>query len=85
MTTTIALAKKVIATEQYLVIEMEDGVFQVEWSACSSRLAVATTEQRNCLRLSPSGYGINWPLIDEDLAIVPLLAQAVKESQHPVE
>jgi hypothetical protein len=28
------------------------------------------------MEVSPSGYGLHWPLIDEDLAITPLLKKA---------
>jgi hypothetical protein len=39
-------------------------------------LAKATLEQRRHLEISPSGYGIHWPEVDEDLAIAPLIQQA---------
>jgi hypothetical protein len=32
--------------------------------------------ERSRAELSPSGYGINWPLLDEDLAVGPLLQAA---------
>jgi hypothetical protein len=35
----------------------------------SNRLFNATLEQRNKFEFSPSGYGIHWELIDEDLSI----------------
>src|SRR5882724_1503768 len=37
------------------------------------RLTRASSIQRAYAELSPSGYGIHWPLIDEDLAVAPLL------------
>ena len=39
----------------------------------SKRLARATQAQRENFELSPSGYGIHWPEIDEDLSIDGLL------------
>ena len=39
----------------------------------SSRLATASEEERNIFEISPSGYGIHWPLLDEDIAIDGLL------------
>ena len=39
----------------------------------SKRLARATQPQRDNFELSPSGYGIHWPEIDEDLSIDGLL------------
>jgi hypothetical protein len=39
----------------------------------SKRLARATQAQREKFEFSPSGYGIHWPEIDEDLSIDGLL------------
>lgn len=35
----------------------------------SPRLAAASPEERERFEVSPSGYGIHWPLLDEDLSI----------------
>ena len=78
MLETIALAKKVTAAEEGLVIETEEGAYRVDWASCSRRLATANSLERNTFELAPSGYGIHWPLIDEDLTVGPLLARASK-------
>ena len=39
----------------------------------SKRLARATQTERDNFELSPSGYGIHWPEIDEDLSTDGLL------------
>jgi len=39
----------------------------------SPKLKAANDLQRNFFKISPSGYGIHWPLIDEDLAVDALL------------
>jgi hypothetical protein len=39
----------------------------------SQRLAKASPSQRATYEISPSGYGIHWPIIDEDLSIDGLL------------
>ena len=39
----------------------------------SEKLIKATDLQRNFYKISPSGYGIHWPLIDEDLSVSALL------------
>jgi hypothetical protein len=44
-----------------------------ELAKVSNRLARATQTQRDNFELSPSGYGIHWPEIDEDLSIDGLL------------
>jgi len=39
----------------------------------SPLLAAATMEEQKGFEVSPSGYGIHWPLIDEDISIDALL------------
>lgn len=39
----------------------------------SCRLLTASPMERAKFEISPSGYGIHWPLIDEDLSIDGLL------------
>jgi hypothetical protein len=43
----------------------------------SRRLSKASRLERETFRISPSGYGIHWPLIDEDLSIAGLLKTAM--------
>ncbi len=54
-----------------------DGAsYRIRWEDCSRRLRTATAAERALMEGSPAGYGIHWPLIDEDLAVDPLLKQA---------
>jgi hypothetical protein len=46
---------------------------RIPWEKCSKRLASATNQERLNAELSPGGYGIHWPLIDEDLSVNGLL------------
>ena len=39
----------------------------------SKKLSHATESERNNFEISPSGYGIHWPQIDEDLSLIGLL------------
>ena len=41
--------------------------------AWSQRLLQATPEQRANLKISPTGYGIHWPDVDEDLCVKAFL------------
>jgi hypothetical protein len=52
-------------------IDGEDHVFDLK--EISRRLFDASAEQRSAYEVSPSGYGIHWPLIDEDLSVDGLL------------
>jgi hypothetical protein len=70
------LAKAIEITPAALIVVMEGGSVSIPWEECSERLAHASPAERNRAELSPSGYGIHWPLIDEDLAVGPLLRAA---------
>ncbi len=46
----------------------------------SSLLASANAEDLQDIQVSPAGYGIHWPLIDEDISIDGLLGIAHERS-----
>ncbi len=54
-----------------LSIDGKDHVLPLE--KISKKLKDASEVERNFFKVSPSGYGIHWPLIDEDLAVDALL------------
>jgi Protein of unknown function (DUF2442) len=70
------LAKAIETTPDALIVVTENGSVSIPWEKCSERLARASLAERSRAELSPSGYGIHWPLIDEDLAVGPLLRAA---------
>lgn len=76
MPTVLFLAKAIETTPEALVVIMETGPVSIRWEKCSERLAHASPLERSKVELSPSGYGIHWPLLDEDLAVGPLLSMA---------
>ena len=47
----------------------------------SSLLDKASDEEKNTFEISPSGYGIHWPLLDEDISIDGLLGIIHSPSQ----
>lgn len=59
-----------------MLIEMDGIQYKVELKNVSSKLLNATNEERTNFEISPSHYGIHWPLIDEDLSIKNLIAIA---------
>lgn len=73
VSSTPLLARTFHATPEALVIDLGDREVTVSWEKCSPRLATASPAERQCAELSPSGCGIHWPLLDEDLAIGPLV------------
>jgi hypothetical protein len=62
-------------TGSELIIRLADREVRIPWERCSPILATATAEQRRRAELSPGGYGIHWPLLDEDISIGGLVAQ----------
>ena len=70
------LAKAIETTAEALILITESGPVSIPWERCSERLARASLAERSRAELTPSGYGIHWPLIDEDLAVGPLLRSA---------
>jgi hypothetical protein len=70
------LARAIETTPEALVVVTDSGPVSIPWERCSERLAHATQAERDRAELSPSGYGIHWPLLDEDLAVGPLVRMA---------
>ncbi len=68
-TTEPITARKIETTAHALILVLADRRVEIPWNQCSQRLADATAEERNRAELSPGGYGIHWPLLDEDLAV----------------
>lgn len=56
-----------------MILKVDGKTYQFELGKCSSKLLNASEEQRTNYEISPSGYGIHWPMIDEDLSIDGLL------------
>ena len=56
-----------------IFLHVNDQHLARELSDVSSLLLHATEDERNHYQVSPSGYGIHWPLLDEDISIDGLL------------
>lgn len=72
------LAKAIETKPEALIVITEHGSIAIPWEACSERLAKASPLERSRAELLASGYGIHWPLIDEDLAVGPLILTAAR-------
>jgi len=66
-------ATAIRATTEALLITATGTSEAIPWERCSPRLASATGAQHAHAELSPGGYGIHWPLLDEDLSVGRLL------------
>jgi uncharacterized protein DUF2442 len=71
---TSARAVRVHFDEDALHCDLEDGRTISVPLVWYPRLLNATTAQRNHYQISPGGYGIHWPDVDEDLSVKGFLA-----------
>jgi hypothetical protein len=54
---------------EYLILTIDGDERKFRIKKISSVLERASQHERNVYEISPSGYGIHWPLIDEDTFI----------------
>ncbi len=57
----------------FLVITIDGEPKKFTLKKISPALEKASEQEKNNFEISPSGYGINWPLLDEDISIDGLL------------
>jgi len=60
---------------EFIFFQVDQIEYKFRLSEVSPRLANASEKERSKYRVSPSGYGIHWDLIDEDLSIKGLIEQ----------
>jgi hypothetical protein len=56
-------------SESGLTLIFDESRRFIPWRDCSERLATASEAARRNAVLSPGGYGIHWPELDEDLSV----------------
>ncbi|MFI5339701.1 MAG: DUF2442 domain-containing protein [Candidatus Methylomirabilales bacterium] len=61
-----------------MLLRVDGKEYRIDITKESDRLAKATQEQRENFEVSPAGYGIHWPDLDEDLSIDGLIG-----AKHP--
>lgn len=68
-----------------LIVDLMDGRTIAVPLAWYPRLFNATAEQRSICEVAGGGYGLHWPLLDEDLSVEGLLrgAPAARAAQAP--
>jgi len=59
-----------------LIIVLNGKRYEFQLDSLSNRLKMATQQQLENFSISPSGYGIHWQEIDEDLSIPSLISRA---------
>jgi hypothetical protein len=68
--------RNVRSEEDFLAIEVDGHDRKIAIAEISKVLSTASEEERNIFEVSPSGYGIHWPSLDEDVSIDALLGIA---------
>jgi len=58
---------------EYMILTIDGDEKKFRIKEISPALEKASQDERNVFEISPSGYGIHWPLIDEDISIDGLL------------
>jgi len=58
---------------EFIILKVDGQLIKLNISKVSKRLTNASLEEKNEFTISPSGYGIHWPKIDEDISIDGLL------------
>ena len=57
----------------FLIIKVDDYIYRFKIEELSEKLSKATDQEKKEFIISPSGYGIHWPKIDEDISIDGLI------------
>jgi hypothetical protein len=65
--------QEIIFDNETICLKVDGKIIRVAIDKISAKLKQATDFQRQFFKISPSGYGIHWPMIDEDISIVSLL------------
>ena len=68
--------KDIKFVNDFFIITIDDLQIKLPLTEVSDRLAKATSKERADYRISPSGYGIHWNMLNEDLSINGLLKAA---------
>jgi len=72
--------QKIIFSNGHMKFKVDGKEYSVDLRKVSKRLLMASKKERENYEISPAGYGIHWPSIDEDLSIDALLAMNHKLS-----
>ncbi len=56
-----------------MIVSVDDRKIYIDIAKISEKLLVASDMERSIYKISPSGYGVHWPLIDEDISVKELM------------
>jgi hypothetical protein len=70
------IIQEITFEKDMISLKVDGKLIRILLDKISLKLKRANEMQRNFYKISPSGYGIHWPLIDEDLSINAMIKQA---------
>lgn len=62
----------------FLYLSVDNQTVKIGLSEVSDKLANSNDIEKNDFEISPSGYGIHWRLLDEDLSVNGLFLKLVR-------
>jgi hypothetical protein len=68
--------KNIRFVKHQLRLRIDGKNYRVDLRRVSKKLATANEQTKMTFEISPSGYGIHWPEIDEDLSIDAMIKPA---------
>ena len=81
--TKIHTIEKIEFSGNLMNLIVDNQAYSIDVSTRSSRLTQADQRQKSNYEISPSGYGIHWPEIDEDLSIDGLIGKKNAIERRP--
>lgn len=75
--------KNIRFEEKSLLINIDGTDYKFPLKLISEKLYNAKTDELKEFLISPSGYGIHWPVLDEDISIDGLLKIKSATKTHP--
>ena len=70
--------------KNWIIVIADNQTIKLKIKDISEKLAKATIQERNDFKISPSGYGIHWRMLDEDLSVNGLLKLARQKSSKGI-
>ncbi|GAB1449114.1 hypothetical protein MASR2M44_21370 [Bacteroidota bacterium] len=65
--------EKISFEANFMTLQIDGKEMILNLDKLSPKLVKANKIEREVYKISPSGYGIHWPLIDEDISIAAIL------------
>jgi len=63
-----------------LILIVDEKEYRFKLEDISPKLRKAGKKERELFEISPSGYGIHWPLLDEDISVEALIKSLRRET-----